>query len=208
MTNFKYFTYSQQEIDYLSNKDKKLKKVMELIGFIKRPVNHDLFQSITQSIVGQQISTAVQKNIMNKLKDRFPLFNAYEVNKVSLEELRSFGLSMRKAIYIKEFSEKIVNKQLDLEKLKTLSDDEVVQVLTSLKGVGPWTAEMTLIFALERKNVFSFGDLAIKRGLSKLYGHQEITRELFEKYRKQFSPYCSVASLYLWEISSNKYLNF
>lgn len=199
-----YFKYGQEEIDYLSNKDSQMKKAIKEIGFIKREVNSNIYQSIVQSIVGQQISTAVQKNIMKKLKDKFPKFDANAIFEASDEELRSLGLSFRKVNYIKEFSEKVVLGELNLDKLKTLTDDEVIKILTSLKGIGLWTAEMTLLFSLERPNVFSYGDLAIKRGLQRLYGLENITKELFEYYKNLFSPYCSVASLYLWKLSSNK----
>ena len=82
-----------------------------------------------------------------------------------------------------------------------MADDEVIAALSSLKGVGVWTAEMILIFCMQRQDVVSFGDLAILRGMRMLYRHREIDKAKFEKYRKRYSPYGSVASLYLWEIS-------
>ncbi|NLY31532.1 MAG: DNA-3-methyladenine glycosylase 2 family protein, partial [Firmicutes bacterium] len=72
---------------------------------------------------------------------------------------------------------------------------------TALPGVGVWTAEMLLIFSLNRPNILSYNDLAIRRGITNLYGLKELTRDQFEKYRARYSPYCSVASLYLWELS-------
>lgn len=196
-----YFKYGSKEINFLSQKDKLMKKAIEEIGIIKREINPNVYQSIVRSIIGQQISTAVQKSIMQKIKNAFPSFDATSISKASIEELRALGLSERKAIYILEFSQKVVSGEMNLEELKFLDDLEVIEKLTSLKGVGPWTAEMTLLFSLERPNVFSFGDLAIKRGLQKLYGHETITKEIFEYYKNLFSPYCSVANLYLWEYS-------
>ena len=83
-----------------------------------------------------------------------------------------------------------------------MEDDELIKYLTTLKGVGVWTAEMILLFCLLRPNVFSFDDLAIQRGLRMVYHHRKIDRKLFEKYKRRFSPYCSVASLYLWAVSN------
>lgn len=81
------------------------------------------------------------------------------------------------------------------------SDDEVINELSELKGIGIWTAEMILLFCMQRPNVFSYGDLAILRGMRMVYHHRKIDRKLFEKYRRRLSPYCSVASLYFWAVA-------
>ena len=82
-----------------------------------------------------------------------------------------------------------------------MPDDEVIGLLSSLPGIGVWTAEMLLIFSLGRMDVLSYGDLAIRRGLCKLYGHKTLTKEQFARYKKRYSPYGSIASLYLWRLS-------
>ena len=82
-----------------------------------------------------------------------------------------------------------------------MSDAEAIAALSSLKGIGVWTAEMILLFCLQRPDVLSYGDLAIQRGLRMVYHHREVTPQLFEKYRRRFSPYGSVASLYLWVVA-------
>lgn len=88
-----------------------------------------------------------------------------------------------------------------LQEISRLPDNEAIQALASLKGIGVWTAEMILLFCLQRPDIFSFDDLAIQRGLRMVYHHRKIDRKLFEKYRRRFSPYCSVASLYLWAVA-------
>jgi len=108
---------------------------------------------------------------------------------------------MRKATYIQGITQAIVEGDLDLEALYTMSDEEVCAQLTKLKGIGVWTAEMILTFSLQRPDIVSFGDLAILRGMRMLYRHRELTRPLFEKYRRGYSPYGTVASLYLWAIA-------
>ena len=91
--------------------------------------------------------------------------------------------------------------ELNIAELATLPDAEIIRRLSSLNGVGVWTAEMLLIFSLERPDVVSWGDLAIRRGMMNLYGLDSLTREQFERYRKRYSPYGSVASLYLWALA-------
>lgn len=197
----KNFKYGEKEINYLSQRDEKLGQKIKEIGIIKREVNHDIYKSIVRSIIGQQISTTVQKVLTSRLKKQVGVITPKTINLISDEALRELGLSSRKIKYIKMFTTKVISGELDLNNLKTLSDQEVIKALTTIKGIGIWTAEMTLLFSLERPNVFSFGDLAIKRGLMVLHNYPEITKEIFEKHRKLYSPYCSVASLYLWELS-------
>lgn len=85
--------------------------------------------------------------------------------------------------------------------VENMSDEQAIQELAALKGIGVWTAEMILLFCLQRPDIFSYGDLAILRGLRMVYHHRKIDKKLFEKYRRKFSPYCSVASLYLWAVA-------
>lgn len=90
---------------------------------------------------------------------------------------------------------------LDLEALQTMSDQEVCNRLSQIKGVGVWTAEMLMIFSMQRKDIISSGDMAIIRGLRMLYHHRKIMPQLFAKYKRRYSPYASIASLYLWQVS-------
>ena len=97
--------------------------------------------------------------------------------------------------------EKVASRDFNIAALYAMSDDEVICTLSSLKGVGDWTAEMLLIFTLRRPDVLSFGDLGIQRGLRMLYRHREIDRKKFNRYKKRYSPYASTASLYLWAVA-------
>jgi DNA-3-methyladenine glycosylase II len=107
---------------------------------------------------------------------------------------------------MKQAALKIVQKELIISHLYDLSDLEVCEILCNLNGVGVWTAEMLMIFSLNRKNILSYGDLGIRRGLCMLYHHKTLTKTQFERYRKRYSPYGTIASLYLWAISSGEYL--
>lgn len=197
-----YFKYGEKEISYLKNKDKKLAEVIEKVGLIERETDSELFSAFVHHIVGQQISTKAQATIWERIKNSFGSVTPERVLNASVDEIRSFGISLRKVEYIKDFAEKVHTGEFDIEAAEKMEDDELIKYLTTLKGVGVWTAEMILLFCLQRPNVFSFDDLAIQRGLRMVYHHRKIDRKLFEKYRRRFSPYCSVASLYLWAVSN------
>jgi DNA-3-methyladenine glycosylase II len=121
-------------------------------------------------------------------------------------ELQSCGISFRKASYIRNAAEKVADGSLDIEALRLKTDVDVCAELTKLDGIGVWTVEMLMLFSMQRPDILSFGDLAIHRGMMTLYRHRKITRELFEKYRRRYSPYGSVASLYLWAIAGGALL--
>lgn len=195
------FQYGTKEIDYLKSKDKRLAKAIECIGKIECPVMPNLFEALMKKIVGQQISNKAQESIWQKLKDQILTIDAPTITDCPAEELQKVGLSFRKISYMQGIAQKVVDSELVLEDLYTMSDIEVCEKLCALKGIGTWTAEMLMIFSMQRSDILSFGDLAIHRGLRMLYRHKKITPKLFEKYRKRYSPYGSVASLYLWAIA-------
>lgn len=196
-----YFQYGEKEINYLKSRDIKLGEAIDAIGMIRRPVNPDLFSALVNTIVGQQISSKAQKTIWNRMKEGIKPITPQAIDAMNAEELQQYGISFRKAGYIKHAASKVVSGELDIDLLKNLPDREVSETLVKLPGIGAWTAEMLMIFSMQRPNIISFGDLAIQRGLRMLYGHEKITRELFARYQKRYSPYASVASLYLWAIS-------
>lgn len=196
-----YFKYGETEINYLKKKDKKLGEVIDKIGHLNREVNSDLFSAIVNTIIGQQISTKAQITIWKRMKDELGEINAETILNAGVEKIKQFGTSFRKAEYIIDFAKKVKSGEFRLEGINGMTDDEVIAELSSLKGIGVWTAEMIMLFCLQRSNVFSYGDLAILRGLRMVYHHKDIDRERFERYRKRFSPYCSVASLYFWAVA-------
>ena len=196
-----YFEYGENEITYLRNKDKKLSEVIDQIGMIEREVDTDLFSAVVHHIIGQQISTKAQATIWQRMKETLGEVNAVTILSADISKLQSLGMTFRKAEYITDFARKVHEGVFDLEKVDQMSDEAAIKELASLKGIGVWTAEMILLFCLQRPDIFSFDDLAIQRGLRMVYHHRKIDRKLFEKYRRRFSPYCSVASLYLWAVA-------
>lgn len=199
--NHLYFQYGDKETEYLKKKDKVLGAAIEKIGHIEREVDRDLFSSVIHHIIGQQISTKAQATIWRRMKEQFGEVTAESILAADIPELQSFGMTFRKAEYIKDFAEKVQSGAFDLEGISRLPDNEAIKMLVTLKGIGVWTAEMILLFCLQRPDIFSFDDLAIQRGLRMVYHHRKIDRKLFEKYRRRFSPYCSVASLYFWAVA-------
>lgn len=195
------FKYGQKELNYLKKKDKKLALVIDNIGIIEREVITDLFPALVSSIVSQQISSKAAETVWRRLKDELEDITPESIVAAEVEAIQKCGLSMRKASYIKGIGEAVSKGELNLLKLHEMDDNEVIVKLSSLKGIGVWTAEMLLIFSMERPDVVSWGDLAIRRGMMNLYGLKTLSKEQFGKYRKRYSPYGSVASLYLWAIS-------
>ncbi|MCL2201865.1 MAG: DNA-3-methyladenine glycosylase [Oscillospiraceae bacterium] len=196
----RYFEYGEREIGHLRKKDKKLGEAIDRIGMIQREVNPDVFGALVESIVGQQISSKAAATVCRKLGELSGM-DAQRLYKLSVEDIQKCGMSMRKAGYIRNIAEAAINKTVDFDALSEQSDEQIIQTLTALNGVGIWTAEMLLIFSLMRPNIISYGDLAIRRGMMRLYGLKDLSKEQFSRYAKRYAPYESVASLYLWHLS-------
>ena len=196
-----YFSYGALEKDYLSAKDARMADVIARVGMVEREVDPDLFAAVVHQIVGQQISTKAQETIWKRLQGSLGTMDAAHVLQAGVPALQANGISFRKAEYITEFARKVQDGTFDLDGIWEKPDEEVIRELSALKGIGVWTAEMILLFCMQRPDVFSYDDLAIQRGLRMVYHHHSIDRKRFEKYRRRFSPYCSVASLYLWAVA-------
>ena len=227
----KYFKYGDKEVEYLKSKDKKLGEVIDRIGMIRREVRTDLFESVVNNIVGQQISTKAHVTIWNRLielveKGGYPdnlgdreatektakidsgkrksvdkKITPQIISAIPDDELQSIGLSFRKVEYIKDFTNKVLDGEFDIDAVEHMSDEEAICALSALKGIGVWTAEMLLLFCLQRPDILSYGDLAIRRGMRMVYRHRELDKKKFEKYRRRLSPYGSVAGLYFWAVA-------
>ena len=196
-----YFEYGETEISYLRQKDKRLCEVIDRVGHVERTVDTDLFSSVVHHIIGQQISTKAQATIWQRMQDALGEVNAETIISAGVPRLQGLGMTFRKAEYITDFAEKVHTGAFDLDAVEHMSDEDAIRELCSLNGIGVWTAEMILLFCMQRPDIFSFDDLAIQRGLRMVYCHRSIDRRLFEKYRRRFRPYCSVASLYLWAVA-------
>ena len=194
-----YFRYGETELSHLRRQDERLAEVIDRVGMVKRRVIPDLFAALVHTIVGQQISTRAHETIWQRIQAG-PVTPAV-IDALPPETLRNLGLSLRKVGYIRSAARKIIDGEFDIDALRDLPDEEVCARLSALEGIGVWSAEMLMLHSLQRPDILSYGDLAVRRGLRMLHGHREIDRALFEKYRRRLSPYCSVASLYFWAVA-------
>lgn len=201
------FQYSEKEILYLKKKDQKLAEAIDTIGMIKREIMPELFSGIVSCIISQQISMKAADTIWNRLVQLIKNIKPEAIHALTDEQLQKIGISMRKTRFIKRIAEAVLDGSFPISELSDKSDEEVIRILDGLPGIGVWSAEMLLIFSMNRMNILSWDDLAIRRGIMNLYHLQELSEEQFEEYRGRYSPYCSVASLYLWEISTSKLWN-
>lgn len=195
------FPYGETETSYLAAKDKRMAEVIEAVGHVSRPLDPDLFSATAHHIIGQQVSLEAQRTVWERMQKLLGEVTPKTVAASNISELQACGMTFRKAEYIYEFAQKVHSGAFDVKAVAKMCDEDAIAALSSLRGIGTWTAEMILLFCLGRKNIFAYDDLAIQRGLRMVYHHRAITRPLFEKYRRRFSPYCSIASLYLWEVS-------
>lgn len=195
------FQYGEKGIDYLRSRDPRMAEVIDKIGVVRRRVIPDVFAALVHSIVGQQISTKAHESIWRKVEETVGEVSPKNILAISPELLQSVGISFRKVEYIRDAARRFESGEFDVLSFYSMSDEQVIEKLTQLKGVGVWSAEMLMLFSMQRPDVLSFGDLAILRGLRMIYHHRRIDRRLFEKYRRRFSPCNSVASLYLWAVA-------
>ncbi len=157
------------------------------------------FETLARSIVGQQISVKAAETVWNRFLVLVDAPTPENVLRFKVTELKSAGLSLRKAEYVREMAEKFDSKTINPRKWHSMSDDEVIADLCELRGIGRWTAEMFLIFHLLRPNVFPMDDIGLMRALSKCYGKRyPISRRQLQLFQKKFAPWCSVATWYLW----------
>ena len=195
------FRYGRTEIDHLKRRDRKLGVAIDMIGLIERQTRPDPFEALVMSVVAQQISNKAAAAIRGRLCALLEEIMPYRIAETDVSDMQKCGLSGRKAEYIRGVADAAVRGDVDFSRFDEMADAEIIEQLSSMRGIGVWTAEMLLIFSLCRPDVVSWGDQGIKRGMMKLYGLKELTRDQFDRYRKRYSPYGSVASLYLWALA-------
>lgn len=189
-------------ITYLKSKDTVLWEVAEKVEVaVLQPVSCGFyFPNLCRHIVYQQLSGKAAAAILKRFQELFPkntITVDYLLN-TDNQKLRETGVSKQKIFYLKDLAKKIKEKELVLEKLNELDDEDVILELTKVKGIGRWTAEMFLMNNLGREDVFSHGDLGLRNAIKRLYGLENPTREKIEKISSQWSPYRSYACKILW----------
>lgn len=174
---------------------------IEKIELIERTSSENLFLDLCESIISQQLSTKASDTIFGRmLKLIRGKLTPQKLLKLSDKKLRGCGISYDKIKYLKNLSSKISKKELILENLDKLSDEQIITELTKVKGIGRWTAEMFLMFSLSRQDIFSHGDLGLRRAIQKMYGFKkEPSVKQMEKIIKNWRPYRTYASRILWK---------
>ena len=195
--------YWKKAKNYLSKKDKVLAKLIksyqspsEIILTSRR----NIFFSLCKSIIGQQISVAAANAVFSKFKKKCNnKINPKIVSKLTILQLKSCGLSRQKVSGIKNLAKKTLNKSFNPKLIKNMNDEEAILYLSQLKQIGRWSAEMILLFTYNRSNIWPIQDIGLLRAISKNYKKKYLPPEKFVMLlKKKFSPYCSVATWYLW----------
>ncbi len=189
--------YGTEQTGLLAQRDERLGAFIEKKGFVERYVFDDLFTGLCYNIIGQQLSMKACETLWRKFTAS--VGEVIPESCTDAEQLKQCGLSRSKAECISECAARYISGALSEERLSAMSDEEIIDVLTEIKGIGRWTAEMVLIFCLARPDVLSLADFGIRKGLSLLHGIDMNDKRSMARCKALYSPYATVASVYLWE---------
>ncbi len=192
----------QRGIRYLKRNDPILARIISRVGPVKFELDDDHYEAVVGSIIYQQLAGSAARAILNRFKQlyggRIPSPREYLATDV--EKLRGSGLSPQKISYIKDLAERLENGTLDLKRLENLPDEEALNQLDAVRGIGRWTAEMYLIFKLGRTDVLPVDDLGLRKAAQKAYRLRKLpTRDRFEQLAEKWHPYSSISTFYLWK---------
>ena len=194
----------------LSQKDKVMRKLINNYKDKSLVTRNDVFFSLCKSIIGQQISVAAANSVFLKFKKKCNnKITAKNVNKLSTSSLKSCGLSRQKVKGIKDLAKRIINKSFKPSLIKKMSDEEAIEYLSELRQIGRWSAEMILLFTFNRSNIWPLQDIGLLRAISNNYNKKYFPPKSFlNKLYKKFTPYCSVATWYLWRSIDNEPIQY
>ncbi|MBD1165090.1 DNA-3-methyladenine glycosylase 2 family protein [Pelagibacterales bacterium SAG-MED13] len=195
--------YWKKAKGYLSKKDKIMSKLIKNYQSPSETIltsRRDIFFSLCKSIIGQQISVAAANSVFLKFKKKCKnRIKPMTVSRLTTRQLRSCGLSRQKILGIKNLSKQILNKSFKPKLISKMNDEEAIIYLSSLRQIGKWSAEMILLFTYNRSDIWPVQDIGLLRAISKNYKKKYLPPEQFVNLlKKRFSPYCSVATWYLW----------
>ena len=194
----------------LSKKDKVMKKLISDYKDGSLVTRNDVFFSLCKSIIGQQISVAAADSVFLKFKKKCKnKINARTVSKLSFSSLKSCGLSKQKVKGIKDLAKRTLNKSFKPNLIKKMTDEEAIEYLSDLRQIGRWSAEMILLFTFNRSNIWPLQDIGLLRAISNNYNKKYFPPKVFlKKLYKKFTPYCSVATWYLWRSIDNEPIQY
>lgn len=204
--NSSWIEFDKKELNHLCKADPALAKVIKAIPTPDYELFPDLFTALVRNILAQQISGKAFATVWERAQHSWGSIIPKNIVSLNEEQLCSVGISSRKADYVRSAALAFADGTVDPQTLAQMEDEEVISCLCALKGVGRWTAEMLLMFSLGRRNVLSFGDFGIRRGLCRIHNlaEEDLTKERFEHYRRLYSPCGTVASLYLWAAGNSQ----
>ena len=193
----------RRALNHLKKSDPVMARLIEAVGpcRFETRTDHSHFYHITRAIVYQQLSTLAARTIHGRFIGLFdsPAPEPHHVVRMSDEKMRAAGLSRQKASYIKDLAARVHAGELPLERVESMTDEEIIAALTTVKGIGVWSAQMFLMFRLGRPNVLPVGDLGIQKGIQKTYGLRKLPKpQRVEQIGKPWAPYATIASWYLW----------
>ena len=191
----------QLGVDYVSRNDPKIRTLVKKLGVIDFHLDGDPFESLVESIISQQLNGAVARAIFGRLKTivNSDTITADSLGRVPIPRMRKAGVSPQKIRYLKDLTSRILEGKLNLHDLKRRPDDEIIRQLDEVKGIGPWTAHMFLLFTLGRTDVLPVDDLGIQKSIQRVYSlRKRPNAERINEIAYSWHPYCSIASLYLW----------
>ena len=194
----------------LSKRDKVMKALINNYKDGNLVTRNDIFFSLCKSIIGQQISVAAANSVFLKFKKKCEnKINAKIVNKLSFNDLKSCGLSRQKVKGIQDLAKRTLNKSFKPSLIKKMTDEEAIEYLSELRQIGRWSAEMILLFTFNRSNIWPLQDIGLLRAISNNYKKKYFPPKTFvEKLYKKFTPYCSVATWYLWRSIDNEPIQY
>ena len=194
----------------LSKRDKIMRKLIHNYKDRSLVTRNDVFFSLCKSIIGQQISVAAANSVFLKFKKKCKnKITAKVANKLSSTSLKSCGLSRQKVKGIKDLAKKTMNKSFKPSLIKKMSDEEAIEYLSELRQIGRWSAEMILLFTFNRSNIWPLQDIGLLRAISNNYNKKYFPPKSFlNKLYKKFTPYCSVATWYLWRSIDNEPIQY
>lgn len=196
----------QKVVTHFLKNDPTLHALIEKCGEIKLPKSEELFLELCDHIISQQLSIKASMAILNRFIELFPnkKLDPKTLLELTDQQVRDVGISWSKIKYLKDLAQKIVDKEINLEELDKLEDEEIIQELIKVKGIGRWTAEMFLMSSLGREDIFSYGDLGIRKAIQRVYKlDHEPTQQEAEEISKNWQPYRSFACKILWRSLEN-----
>lgn len=188
------FKYTQKDIDAICVKDPILCEYIKKVGFLKRPLRSDLFESLMNAIISQKISIKAAKTIELRLLHLVKIITPKTIRKLDIDEIQSIGITFKKANYIKNVAQHFIEN--DYSVLFDKKDEEILQTFIKFEGIGKWTIEMLLLHTFERSDILSYQDIAIRRGIERMYDIALLDKKTFDKIKDNLSHYGSIASVY------------